>query len=64
MNEKEYVVVEKMQVYGGGFVKALAECFRCADNVNFRKLREAFPEYWENYEAMVSEDLKRKPKRI
>lgn len=38
-----------MGKYEGSFVKALAECFRKADNQNFQKLKETFPEYWKNY---------------
>ncbi len=41
-----------MEKYGGNFVKALAECFRMADDNNFEKLQTAFPGYWEQYKKM------------
>ncbi len=53
MNETEIEVVNTMSLYGGSFVKALAECFRRADRINFVKLREAFPDYWIEYQDMV-----------
>ena len=53
MNEHEFEVVEKMRLYGGSFVKALAECFSRADAVNRAKLQLAFAEYWREYENML-----------
>jgi hypothetical protein len=42
-------VVNAMIRYGGSFVKRLGDAFLAADAVNFRKLRDTFPEYWEQY---------------
>jgi hypothetical protein len=53
MTENEIEVVDAMAKMGGSFVKALAECFRCADAVNFKRLRDAFPEYWRQYQEWV-----------
>lgn len=53
VTEEEVAVVEAMEKYGGSFVKALAECFRCADPVNFQRLRATFPDYWSQYVLMV-----------
>jgi len=53
MNDEEMFIVEAMKKYGGGFVKALAECFFHADPENFIKLRATFSEYWEQYEKMA-----------
>ena len=53
MDEHELKVVTAMEQYGGSFVKALALCFYRADNNNFIKLKEAFPEYWKQYEGML-----------
>lgn len=55
MTDKEFEVVETMAKYGGSFVKTLADCFRRADQINFNKLKVAFPEYWEQYEEMSQE---------
>ena len=52
MNEEEYKVVEAMENHGGGFVSALAACFRRADRDNFIRLKYAFIEYWTEYEIM------------
>ena len=49
MNKTEFKVLENMEKYGGSFVKALAQCFHRADRINFEKLKNAFPEYWEQY---------------
>ena len=49
MNEEEFEIVEKMEKYGGSFVKALAECFYRADRHNIDRLKLAFPDYWEEY---------------
>jgi len=49
MNEKEMKVVDRMAERGGGFVKALAECFYRADRENFNKLKNTFSNYWFEY---------------
>lgn len=46
-------VIEAMHKYGGSFVKSLAQAFDHADAANFAKLKQAFPEYWKQYEAMA-----------
>ena len=51
MTEQETKVVEKMLRFGGSFVKALGECFLRADPINFAKLQNTFPEYWDEYES-------------
>lgn len=53
MNEHERKVVEQMKRRGGGFVVALAECFIHADSINYARLRNAFPDYWKQYEKYV-----------
>ncbi|NPT59043.1 hypothetical protein [Paraburkholderia elongata] len=40
-----------MEIQGGSFVRALADCYYAADAVNKVKLRETFAGYFENYEA-------------
>jgi len=52
MNEQEFKIVDAMAMYGGSFVKALAQCFYLADNINFEKLKSTFSEYWLKYETM------------
>ena len=56
MDGNQMQVVEAMQKYGGSFVKALAMAFYMADFKNFIKLKNAFPEYWTEYERMAERD--------
>lgn len=42
-------VSENMQLYGGSFVKKLGEALIHADPVNRNKIKEAFKEYWDEY---------------
>ena len=44
--------VSNMAIFGGSFVKALAECFAKADRDNLIKLIQAFPEYVQQYADM------------
>jgi len=50
--EQDYKTVEAMEKYGGSFVQALARAIRCADDINFNKIKISFPEYWKQYEEM------------
>jgi len=49
MTDKERDTVDNMARIGGGFVKALAECFYRADPINFKILKDTFSEYWKQY---------------
>lgn len=49
MNDHDYQVVQMMERYGGSFVQALAVAFQRADHFNFQRLKNAFPEYWNEY---------------
>ena len=49
LEEQDCKTLDNMSTYGGSFVKALSEAFRCADSKNFAKLKKAFPEYWKQY---------------
>lgn len=53
MSDHDLDVVEAMEKYGGSFVVALAGAFRRADTTNLQKLKDAFPEYWKQYEGML-----------
>lgn len=59
MSEAEFEVVGRMEKFGGSFVKALAECFHHADATNFRRLQDAFADYWAEYAQWPQQD---KPK--
>lgn len=60
MNEKQMRTIEAMEEYGGSFVKALARCFRTADQTNFQKLFVTFNAYWREYEEMAQRRRKLK----
>ena len=47
-------ITETMITHGGGFVSGLGALYRRADVVNRAKLREAFPEYWSQYDEMTA----------
>ena len=53
MTEHETEVFERMQKYGGSFVKALAAAAFCADRSNLDKIITTFSDYWKQYEEMV-----------
>lgn len=55
MSDKDMLVVEAMEKYGGSFVQALAVCFRRADAGNLYKLKTTFSEYWEQYTEMAED---------
>lgn len=47
--EEKDTVLRGMSRYGGGFVQALAEALRRADSNNTQKIKETWPEYWQQY---------------
>lgn len=49
----DWVVVSAMERLGGGFIKGLAALYRQADEDNRRRLREAFPQYWDKYAELA-----------
>jgi len=48
-HEMNLKIADNMEKYGGSFVKALSGCVRRADPSNLIKLRDAFPEYFNQY---------------
>lgn len=49
----DLMVVAKMEYYGGGFAKNLANCYRVADPENRGKIRNTFREYWMKYAELA-----------
>ena len=47
--------IHMMEVLGGSFVQALAECYLRADASNQERLLKAFPEYFGRYEKLFAE---------
>ena len=62
MTDLEIKTIEKMEKYGGVFVKALAVCFRKADPINSIKLKVAFSDYRTKYAIMAYEEVQDKIK--
>jgi hypothetical protein len=50
---QDHRIVEAMSKYGGSFAKAIAKAALLADEHNYNKLKQAFPELWERYESFV-----------
>lgn len=48
-SDATHLTIEKMEKYGGSFVKALAQCARRADPINLKKIQNTWPEYWAEY---------------
>jgi hypothetical protein len=55
MNEQDYWTVKAMDRCGGSFIVALAELVRRADAANLQKIKDTWPQYWEQYEARGKE---------
>lgn len=49
----DWDVTDAMKQHGGGFVIALAELWRRGDEDNRRRIKAAWPEYWERYAGMA-----------
>lgn len=60
----DFDVVQAMIREGGSFVKALGQCLQLADPVNFRKLRQAFPDYWATYYDVARTRRKQHPEEL
>jgi hypothetical protein len=50
-------VLQAMERYGGGFVRALANAGFIADSDNLQRIKTAWPEYWKLYTARAREDI-------
>lgn len=44
-----FVVASAMIKYGGSFVENLGRALQCADMINTQKIRDTWPEYWQQY---------------
>jgi hypothetical protein len=56
MTKQELDIIGAMELFGGSFVKALAVCFKRADEDNFWILRQSFDHYWVKYSKYVKKD--------
>lgn len=54
IDEREKFQVQRaMIVFGGSFVHALGKALSSADTNNARKIKETWPEYWQQYKRMA-----------
>lgn len=58
-DDYQHLILEKMQEFGGGFVRALATAYLNADPENRGKIRNTFREYWSKYADIVAYDVAR-----
>lgn len=56
-DDHDLLIVEKMELYGGGFAKQLSIAYRLADSVNRQKIRNTFSEYWMKYADLAEVDI-------
>lgn len=56
-DDHEYLILAKMELYGGGFAKQLSIAYRLADSVNRQKIRNTFSEYWMKYAELAEVDV-------
>jgi hypothetical protein len=59
MTKEDRVVMLAMEKYGGSFVVALSKALAYADENNFRRIKEAFPELWFRYSAAAKGEVAR-----
>ena len=63
--DKEHIemleVTNAMETHGGSFVQSLAKAIRQADKENRRKIKDTWPEYWNDY-AEVARKKKQEEK--
>lgn len=52
MNEQDIKTIYNMNKFGGSFVKKLAELALLADDTNLKRIKAAWPEYWEKYASL------------
>lgn len=52
IDEEKYYVCIGMERYGGSFAKALGQALQHADMFNQRKIRDTWPELWQQYLEM------------
>ena len=58
----DWEVVQRMERFGGSFVRALAQCCYQADPENLAKIKATWPEYWAEY-ADVAQKVKAEQER-
>ena len=60
----DWEIVQAMERYGGSFIQALAVLSHRADEDNLRRIKAAWPEYWQQYSEMAELSRKRDAERV
>ena len=47
--------IETMMEYGGSFVRKLGAAALVADDQNLRRIKNTWPEYWDQYTRMANQ---------
>ena len=53
MSIEDIKIVEAMLKYGGGFANALAKAAMRADKDNLKRIKQGWPELWDEYAKLV-----------
>lgn len=53
IHNEAVLVSESMIKRGGSFVRSLGEALQHADPINAAKIKQAFPEYWDEYKVLA-----------
>jgi hypothetical protein len=56
-DDHEYLILAKMELYGGGFAKQLSIAYRLADADNRQIIRNSFVDYWMKYAELAEVDI-------
>ncbi len=51
MTDQDMLTLDEMEKRGGSFVRAMAQACRHADASNLYRMKQAFPEYFEQYKV-------------
>jgi len=57
-DDHESLILAKMTLYGGSFVKALAAAYPLADADNRQIIRNSFADYWMRYAELAEVEVK------
>ena len=49
----DYDISQAMQRFGGSFVKLLGQLWQQGDEINRRRLKVAFPDFWREYRTLA-----------
>lgn len=52
---KDFDVIRTMMEYGGSFVRKLGAAALVADDQNLRRIKNTWPEYWDQYTRMAKQ---------